>query len=988
MAPRRRSSSSVSTLQIFLTLIVLLGACIGLAIMFAPRKPAPPQTSFISYEEPPVSPTQPRQQTSAPPRPSREATLPSSPSESDDTEEKETFEARYQISGVVVDKRTQKPIPHAEITFECAALQKFMEEELRKAIRKGGDDALQELHQKEQQISKALRRDTLSENDGVFAVSLHLADEYLVTVAAPGYLVHSETFTVEDDENKDQKMRFELSTGASITGRVTESGSSKAAPDVQIRITPAERGKGVPGAKLSRYTVQTDEHGDYLFDGLPPGAYEVMVSFQNSPYKAGKVLPYRKVTVAQPDEVVRGIDFTVDAAGLVWGYITTPEQEPIPHADILLCTSESAVSQALSAFMHKAPPLNDSTDEDGYYEIGGIPLNEEWRLYATSSKHSPQLADPFLLTASHRSVRIDIYLFAGSNVYGKVVDDTGSAIPEANIMCVPSYSSLLSPTETPYAFRETRSDEAGNFEIAQVPAGSYQVFAQKKGYKITLTGTPIFPNGYRDIQNLRLQLDPVDGGDHRVYGIVTDTANQPIDGASVELSGLASESIQRLSKETRTGADGTFLFEGIEIGMYRLKVRKEGYSTRTSGRVRLDKENHITLNAAGLVEGIVLVRETGKAPEALCEISAAPISIQGTISPMALLNENGETTYKTDEEGRFSLMLSPGLYRLEARCTNFTPGRVEVEVVEGERVDGVKIFLNKEGGTISGIVATQDGNSPQGATVVLVESGSAAETALLTQLGGGERSMQVDTDGAFSFTNLPAGQYNVIAQHANYALAESGMLVLEEQGTLENIRITLGSGGVIEGYVYRDGRPVSGAMVAAMGSASMDNDTTDARGFYSITGLAEGSYQLTMTTALSGDLSGMYDTPSVQVDVQEGMTTRYDFGQSTGVRIEGQCIPGPASMLGGRAVLRSPGLPPVPLGESLQLTQLGQQSTGVAPAGGFIMEDIPPGEWQLDIYYLEMGGGISALNARFVHTELLTVTGEEAVLPVQITITQ
>ena len=98
-----------------------------------------------------------------------------------------------------------------------------------------------------------------------------------------------------------------------------------------------------------------------------------------------------------------------------------------------------------------------------------------------------------------------------------------------------------------------------------------------------------------------------------------------------------------------------------------------------------------------------------------------------------------------------------------------------------------------------------------------------------------------------------------------------------------------------------------------------------------------------------------------------------------GARIEGQCVPGPANMLGGRAVLQRPGFMLAPLGETVDVTRLMGQSVGIDPGGTFIMEDVMPGEWQVDIYYFELGVA-NPLEVRYVHSEFIQVEQGE-VLP-------
>ncbi len=161
-----------------------------------------------------------------------------------------------------------------------------------------------------------------------------------------------------------------------------------------------------------------------------------------------------------------------------------------------------------------------------------------------------------------------------------------------------------------------------------------------------------------------------------------------------------------------------------------------------------------------------------------------------------------------------------------------------------------------------------------------------------------------------------------------------------------------------------------------MGNGVTEHTAADETGYYYLDGLADGVYQAMVTDISSGDLRSVYGARGVQVTVAEGQVTRYDFGAREGARIEARCLPGPANMLGGRAVLQQPGYIQAHLGETVEVTQLLGQSVGISPRGDFVMEDVPPGEWQLDIYYFELGIA-NPLEVRYVHTELIeAVDGE------------
>ena len=988
MTRRHKSTSSVSTLQILFAVVALLVVLISIALMLAPKKPKAPPPSAMSYAE------RPKERSVEAPREKRAVQAPSTPKPATPEppappEEPEEEAREFVMTGRVTDSRTRAPVYKARVRAQrewTAAEERGWQERNKAMIAARDGKELDALREEEKGLR--LSAHTWTNEGGEFEIRISQGGDYHIEVLRAGYLPGKAEVEGLGKNGTERVVNIALSVGAEILGRVTESGSSIGAKDLFIRLEPIEVDKG--NYHLAMYNRRenrctTDDDGHYSLGGLVPGEYAVSVDVSQSPYKIGKVMPYQKVIISHPDQQVRGVDFEVDAAGVVWGYVVTPEGDPIDGAEVLLCTSDSVLSQALSAMVHRAPPAHDRSEADGYYELLGVPLNEEWRVYAMSKDHSPQLADPFLLTNSKRSVRIDIFLFGGTTVYGWVVDPQGGPIANADVLCIPGFTSLLSPMDNPQAFRDGRANEFGEFELKDLPAGSYQIFARQDGYKLSAMGEPVYPNGYTDITNVQIVLYPVDEGDHAIFGIVTDAAGAPLDGVHVRVEGFGTESLSNVNWETTTDGNGEFRIDGVELGMYGLIVDKPGYGHKTLTRVLLDKPNSIILEASAVVRGMVVVRDTGRPPEGACTVSAAPLpGLGGGAMSLARLMDDPSTRSVQTADGHFELYLAAGAYRLEAASGDLTPGRAEILLEPGQVLEGITLYLTRTGGTIEGRVTTADGKSPQGALVMLIEAESSAESMVMLAVGEGAglQSTRVGADGHFMFTNLPSSTYNVIVQHEVYATAESGPVFLEPQGSVPGITVRLGAGGALEGYVYEAGQPVAGAIVMVIGSGTTETATTENNGHYYIEGLAGGTYQVVVSSASMSNITAVYGTRGDQVIIEDGRTTRHDFGAGVGVRLEGRCDPPPATLLGGRVLVRRPGPPLVSLGEMVAITQLSGQSSGIDPSGIFSLEDIEPGEWQLDIYYFEA----TPLEIRYMHTELVVVTGEEDVIPLEVII--
>ena len=970
MSRIQRSKTAMSTLQIIGAAVVILVVMVGLAFFMAQPKPEAPPKSKISYQQAPTDKAKPKSGGDDEPFVPVPAATPAAAETKDevaaaDTKAEPAAETPYRITGIVINAEDKSPL--AKVHVSATRLLSPGEappapppNNTRGPGRRGGPPV------DPSELGFATTKD-----DGTYELVLLKPGIFSVDFNLKGFIDTKKVSEALTTDQPTREMNIELSSGATISGRVRVAGSADGAPDLKVYV---EHGP----------ETKTDADGRYELVGLEQGENGVTVDLRGTEFVPGKVLPFQKVKIAKAQEHVKNVDFEVETAGIVWGYVTAGDKLPVPNADVVLCTSDSPLSQALNSLVKQAPPLSNRSGDDGYYELRGVPLNEPWRLYATCKDSAPQLADPFLLTKDQRSVRIDVFLFSGSNVFGTVKSDKGELITEADITCIPAYSKLLSPVEAPQAFRGARSDDNGQFTITQLPPGEYQLFARKKGFKISVTGYPIYPDGYSDMK-VDLTLSSADDGKYSVFGIVKDNKGAAVDGANIKLSGMSGATFDAMERSTTSSGGGKFNFDGVNTGYYSLEVSKEGFAPTTIRRVRLNEEIQVVLKQTATIRGFVTARDTGHAPPTYT-VDAYPLSAggEGRLDTMSMMTGATNSMSFSNPDGSFEMRVNAGAYRLEAKAEGYAPSRVEVEVQAGQIMDGVKLILDNRGGTISGTVYAGDGASVQGAQVTLIEAASPAEAMMMMASAGGANTQQVGADGSFSFENLAAGSYIVVAKHPRYATGTSDMIDLAQAGKQDNVRVRLGTGGAVEGYVYRQGAASAGAVVMIVGNGTTKSATTDQSGHYMIDGLATGTFQAMVTEISSGDINSIYGARGLQVTVTEGQTARCDFGNQTGTRIEGQCVPGPTSMLGGRVVLHMPGPGPVPLGGMADMSQLMGQSTGINPMGTFTLEDVPQGDWQLDVFYFEMGGA-NPLQVRYVHTQVVTVA-ESQVIPLTLNI--
>lgn len=141
-----------------------------------------------------------------------------------------------------------------------------------------------------------------------------------------------------------------------------------------------------------------------------------------------------------------------------------------------------------------------------------------------------------------------------------------------------------------------------------------------------------------------LALAPVvarsDSGTGSLSGVVTDTNNNPIVGATVSLSGPASAS-------ATTDKSGTFQFSALPTGLYRIVVSKSGYASASRTDIAVAGPNtavSVTLAASSISQlGRIVV--LGKAstinttPASVFQVTAQTFQDQGQIQLRPILEQ-------------------------------------------------------------------------------------------------------------------------------------------------------------------------------------------------------------------------------------------------------------------------------------------------------------------------------------------------------------
>lgn len=145
-----------------------------------------------------------------------------------------------------------------------------------------------------------------------------------------------------------------------------------------------------------------------------------------------------------------------------------------------------------------------------------------------------------------------------------VVDSYGDAIPKAKLTILNGSGEQIANGKT---------DEHGEFWIAQIPPGTYKITAYHDGFKSQETTVLVQENLVAEVTSkLQSEFKPNLRGDSAVELVVTDETAAVIQGAKV--------SIERADGVVVSGATdpkGTFECDGLAAGLYYLIIEAPGF---------------------------------------------------------------------------------------------------------------------------------------------------------------------------------------------------------------------------------------------------------------------------------------------------------------------------------------------------------------------------------------------------------------------------
>jgi hypothetical protein len=215
----------------------------------------------------------------------------------------------------------------------------------------------------------------------------------------------------------------------------------------------------------------------------------------------------------------------------------------------------------------------------------------------------------------------------------------------------------------------------------------------------------------------------------------------------------------------------------------------------------------LKLSPAAAIAGLV-VDSAGR------PVAGAEIELDGRTDPF------GEEPLRTGPDGRFRLPgLRPGsAYKVTVKHEGFAPARETVRTAPAGRAASPARIVLKDGATVAGWLAGEDGRPVDGADLALVSPAD--------RFGRSAAHARSDAEGKFAFRHLLPGAFDLIALHPRHAkLRMEGIEVSPGAGPVDLGRLTMPDGTTIEGLVVDGhGAPVVGAEIMPMPTQEEDMD--------------------------------------------------------------------------------------------------------------------------------------------------------------------
>jgi len=482
---------------------------------------------------------------------------------------------------------------------------------------------------------------------------------------------------------------------------------------------------------------------------------------------------------------------TLTQGAILTGVITDSGNNTVPGATVHLDGMLAGLGNQPSA-----DRMTTTSDNFGRYEFVNCP-NGQRTLLVSADGYGSVLLGGIKMAGAKRFER-DVKLEVAEMICGRVMGSNNMPVKGAEVIAL-SYSSGNTQCRD---FTETDAD--GQFCLERLNPGQYTIAVSAVGYRPeraqrVMTGS----NG------LVLQLTPQASVSGRV---ISKKTGEPLVTFTCVLR-TAYENAD-VTSPTDIKADfrnplGEFSLTNVPPGSYVVEASAQGFAASSSPR--------FTVSQGQVINGITVEVTKGGS------ITGRIVGSDGTPIKGALISTHDNTytddaftralgdlfptnasskKVRTNAKGNFKLQgLTPTNYQIRIQASGHSREVKKDILVLEDRDNDLGAIQLSSGGSVGGLVVDQAGGYIVGARVTLKADGRPASHFEA-------RETKSSSNGRYSFPNVPAGNYKVMAMRSDPGDDVFGGLVDQQrsetrvsvrEGQQANIDMRIGAGQTVPG---------------------------------------------------------------------------------------------------------------------------------------------------------------------------------------------
>lgn len=390
-------------------------------------------------------------------------------------------------------------------------------------------------------------RATTSTTEGAFQFEHVGRVPHSLRVAAAGFGTREIASIVIDDDSE-HELDVVLPIAGLIRGRVRSS-SGEAIPGVRMMALGLDRAQ-----QTTRDEVVTDEHGQFEFEALAPGPYNVLGVRRG--WSFGQMVRARTGDMDLEFEAIR----EAEVRGRV---VDAGTNRPLPEFIVRLrfANAQSPQGQPL-----RETELRVTDAQDGRFVLAGVLASGDgsWLAEAVAPDYAVGTSTPFIVSGRRDVDGVEIRMRTGCSLGGRLLTHTGKPVAGALVRaCMEddgeglrcSFDRLL------VTCSRTTTDAEGNFVLTHLaPVQQTLVVSGPDCLPLQLDDIRIPDEGRFDVGEILVAR----GG--TIRGRVVDSSNTPRGACEVVLE--LRNAGQTLPRWTRSKSDGSFQFRTVPPGVH------------------------------------------------------------------------------------------------------------------------------------------------------------------------------------------------------------------------------------------------------------------------------------------------------------------------------------------------------------------------------------------------------------------------------------